>query len=527
MFHLHFLVLSAANSSDSYHHQQMSPYRRFRALSLICASLLLTGLWVPVSAQQRPDSITVALAPEFKKEWPYGILFGNHHQLLWTAPVTVELLNLSSQAGGLTPCREYVTPDNRLLLLANHGGDTLVFTPLRERFADDEADPRDRRLIPAHPSSALVVDDIAGAIGLLRANLKLAWLPDDSLLGTFRQTYGGSAGFLATLPTRAERVLFHNSEELFRALDSDSRNCVDAHAFLLCRFIDLLTGDWHRSIWKWWWFGAPQDGWIFFRPVSTIRHHALVMLSPFPSGVHSALTPGFVNFTGDIGDVSRAMITGAALDVRILAGMDGMTWERIAQKFNETVSDSVIGAAVMKLPRAHQEIEADTLARLLRSRRNAFAAVSSRYYATLAKYAEIRLSDSPERVTIDRLDGGRVEVTAWHCGAALSQVYHRTFLPEETKEIRVHCLGGNDTVMVRGNADGTIVVRVEGGAGNDLLMDESVLPSIAAGFLGIFSPSSVVNFLYDHQGNNDIQGGVATSIVTSPPSEFVPRGKFF
>ncbi len=498
-----------------------------RRLYWICASLLLMGMAQPTSAQRSSDTITVSLAPEFQKEWPYGMLFGNHHQLLWTTPVTVELLDLSSRAGGLTPCREYVTPDNRLLLMATRLGDTVVFTPLRERFADDEADPRDRRLIPAHPSSALVVDDIAGAIGLLRANLTLAWLPDDSLLGPFRKTYGGSAGFLATLPSGARRVPLHNSEELFRALDSDSRNCVDAHAFLLCRFIDLLTGDWHRSIWKWWWVGAPRDGWTFYRPVSTIHHHALVMLSSFPSGMHGALTPGFVNFTGDIGDVSRAMITGAALDVRILAGMDRMTWERIAEEFQETVSDSVINAAVMKFPPAHREIEADTVARLLRSRREAFTEVSSRYYARLAEYAEVRLSNAPERVTIERLDGGRVEVTAWHCGEEISQVYHRTFLPAETKEIRVHCLGGNDTVIVHGNAGGTIVVRVDGGAGDDVLRDESTLPNVTGGFLGLFSGSSVVNYLYDHEGNNDIQGGESTRVDTSPESEFVPRGKFF
>jgi len=487
------------------------------------------GMSGPMSAQQRPDSITVALAPEYAKEWPYGILFGRLHQTLWTTPVTIELLRISSYAGGLTPCREFVTPDNRFLLLSTPAGDTVLFTPLRERFADDQADPRDRRLIPTHPSSALVADDLAGSVGLLRAHPKLVWLPDDSLLGAYRSTYGGSAGFLAAIndSTRRASVLLRDSEELFRALDADSRNTVDARAFLLSRFIDLLTGDWHRSIWKWWWLASPQEGWTWYTPVSSMRRHALLKLSSFPSMVHSALSPGFVNFAGDITDASRAMTAGAALDVRILAGTDRPAWEHITREFMGAISDSAIDAALLRLPLQHREIEADTIASLLRSRRQLFVSVSNRYYLTLAEFAEVQLSNVAEHVTIERLEDGRVEVVARQCGPGQARVFDRTFLPDETKEIRVHCLGGNDTVIVRGSAVGSIVVRVDGGPGDDVLRDESTVRTVGSGLFGLFSSSAVMTFFYDHEGKNEITGGDGTKIDTSPESEFVARGKFF
>jgi hypothetical protein len=507
----------------------MWPSFRYRRLSLIWALLLLWGLLGSLSAQQKPDSVTVPLAPEFEKEWPYGILFGNHHQSLWTVPVTLELLSLSSHAGGLTPCREVVTPNNRLLLLATSTGDTMVFTPLRERFADDAADPRDRRLIPTHPSSALVTDELSGAAGLLHLQPRLVWLPDDSLLGQFRGTYGGSAGFLAfpRYGTTTTSVPFLDSRELFRALDADSRNAADTRAFLLSRFIDLLTGDWQRSIWKWWWVATPENGWTLYTPMPAIRRHSLLMLSSFPEMVHGVLTPGFVNFTGDLGDVSRAVTTGAALDVRILSGTDRRSWERIAGEFTTLMSDSAIDAALRKLPGPHRQAEADTIARLLRLRRDSFAAVSSRYYRTIAEYAEVRLSDSPEYVTIDRLEDGRVDVTAWQRGLAPTPVYRRVFLPEETKEIRLQCLGGNDTVIVRGRAEQSIVVRVSGGPGDDALKDESTVRTVETGFLGWLFSGTPMTFLYDHEGVNEIVGGEITSIDTSPESEFVPPGRFF
>lgn len=480
-------------------------------------------------AQRTSDSITVELAPQFKKEWPYGILFGKHHQALWTTPVTIELLNLSSHAGGLKPAREIVTPDNRLFLLATGAGDTVVFTPLRERFADDEADPRDRRLIPTHPSSALVADELSRAVGLVHMRPRLVWLPDDSLLGAFRATYGGSAGFLVSLGigTDTASVPFLDSRELFRGLDADSRNAVDARAYLLSRFIDLLTGDWQRSIWKWWWVATPVDGRTLFSPMPAVRRHSLLMLSPFPSNVHSMLTPGFVNFTGDLGDVSRAVTTAAALDVRILGELDRKTWEDIARDFVAAMSDAAIDAALLRLPSAHRRAEGDTLARMLRSRRDTFATVSSQYYRTIAEYAEVRLSDLPEYVEIDRRDDGSVNVAAWQRGRALTPVYRRIFLPDETKEIRLHCLGGNDTVVVSGNAERSILVRVNGGAGDDALRDESALRSVGTGLLSWFSSAAVMTYLYDHEGINQIAGTEATSVDTSPESEFVPWGRFF
>ena len=499
-----------------------------RAVTIL-AVLFHLCLPLSVGAQDSQDSITVVLGPEFEKEWPFGMLFGDHHQSLWTTPVTIELLHLTSHAGGLTPCREIVTPDNRLLLLATSEGDTVIFTPLRERFADDVVDPRDRRLIPTHPTSALVADYLSGAAGLLRTEPRLVWLPDDSSLGGFRKTYGGCAGYLADPGSVGPEtgVPFLDSRELMRALDTDSRNRVDARSFLLSRLVDLLTGDWHRSLWKWWWISMPESGRTLFVPIPALRRQSLLMLSSFPSTIHGALTPGFVNFTGHVEDASRTVTEGAALDVRVLGEFDRKTWEQIAREFKGLMSDSTIDAAVMKLPSPHRLAEAETIARLLKERRDSFEAFSTRYYLTISEYAEIRLSDASEYVTVERQEDGRVHVTAWQRGRSLTPVYSRSFLPEETTEIRLHCLGGNDSVLVSGGAEKSIVVRVNGGPGDDILKDESSVRDVDAGFLSWFSGSRAATFLYDHEGADDITGGEGTAIDTAPESEFVPPGRFF
>jgi hypothetical protein len=473
----------------------------------LCVILLL-AVAGPLPAQQITDTISIPLAPEFKKEWPYGILFGSHHQSLWTTPVTVERLNLSIYGGGLRAYREVVTPDNRLLLLATAERETVVFTPLRERFAEDEADPRDRHLIPVHPTSALVADELAGRAGLLRSNPRLVWLPDDSLLGEFRRSYRGSVGFMASTGPGgvASTVPFLDSGELFRALDADSRNRVDAKRYFLSRCVDLLTGDWHRSIWKWWWFAHQEGTRTVFRASPAIRRHSLLMLPPFPVAVHTALTPGFVNFSSELADVPRAVTTGAALDVRILTPMDRTTWDGITREFIAAMSDSALSAAVAKLPPPNRRTEGDTIIQMLRARRDTFASVSTRYYLTLAEFAEIRLSEAAERVSIERLPDGRVDVTAWQGGTSSPPVFHRLFEPDETKEIRLACLGGNDTVLVRGSAERSIVVRVNGGPGDDVLTDESTVQFNDRGFIAWFTSDDAATFFYDDRGSNRLSG---------------------
>ena len=51
--------------------------------------------------------------------------------------------------------------------------------------------------------------------------------------------------------------------------------------------------------------------------------------------------------------------------------------------------------------------------------------------------------------------------------------YQRTFVPAETKEVRVHLLEGEDHATVRGASSSSIVVRVVGGYDDDVLADSA------------------------------------------------------
>jgi hypothetical protein len=91
-------------------------------------------------------------------------------------------------------------------------------------------------------------------------------------------------------------------------------------------------------------------------------------------------------------------------------------------------------------------------------------------------------------------------------GTSSPPVFHRLFEPDETKEIRLACLGGNDTVLVRGSAERSIVVRVNGGPGDDVLTDESTVQFNDRGFIAWFTSDDAATFFYDDRGSNRLSG---------------------
>jgi hypothetical protein len=68
---------------------------------------------------------------------------------------------------------------------------------------------------------------------------------------------------------------------------------------------------------------------------------------------------------------------------------------------------------------------------------------------------------------------------------------------------------------------------VNGGPGDDVLTDESAVQFYAQGLLAWFTSNDAATFFYDYEGFNALSGGAVTAIITSPASEFAPRGRFF
>ena len=148
-----------------------------------------------------------------------------------------------------------------------------------------------------------------------------------------------------------------------------------------------------------------------------------------------------------------------------------MVWDSIALALQARITDSVIVAATHAMPIEYQA-SAPNLAGTLKKRRAVLPALADEYYDLLAKRVAIHGTDGPDHATIARGGDGFVDVRLESAG---TRYFSRRFDARETSELLVYLHGGNDTAVVVGQADHSILIRIIGGNGTNTLVDSSTV----------------------------------------------------
>jgi hypothetical protein len=454
------------------------------------------------------DSIRVVAGPEYDAGWLHRVFFGDHYRDLWATDISVERLDLSTVAGGLWPTEagggfqtkslKFRSGDGRRFKFRSVNKDPTAILPfeLKNTFAADLAQDH---ISTSHPAAAIVVDSLAAAVGVPHLQSRLVYLADDPRLGVFREQFGGLLGVFELYPDDGfqgcEKV--QNTIKVFRQLDEDSRDRVNAAAYLRARFLDILVGDWDRHVKQWKWMCIREDGNKVWYPLPMDRDMAFARLDGFFTWIASMSVSQFSHFDREFGDVSKLTFSGQYLDRRLLVGLQWHTWDSIATAFISSLTDEVIDGAVRRLPPEYFARDGEQL----------------------SDYVDITLSNKREYVTVDRLPEGEVRVRAWRWdkeagGPTGSPVFARTFQARETKEIRLYLMGKDDHVVVDGHVEESIPVRVIGGKGDDELVDSSDVRGALLGFLP-FRTSRTMTYFYDDSGDNVITEGPGTCVDTS------------
>src|SRR2546430_3425673 len=253
-------------------------------------------------------------------------------------------------------------------------------------------------------------------------------------------------------PGFAGAVDLVGTAKLFELIEGDARNRVDSRAFLAARLVDVFIGDWDRHQDQWRWARFDSAGVRWWRPIPRDRDQAFGRLDGIFVGFAGYYWPQLIGFGDDYPSIWRLTFTGQVLDRRLLVDLEKPVWDSIARSLQARLTDSVIAAAVQRLPPEYYQKSGAALERALRRRRDHLAQMSDRYYALLAGVVEIHGTDDRDIAEIERLPGGRVSVrlTARAGGAPF---YRRTFLRGETEEIRLYLHGGGHR-PVAGGGDG-------------------------------------------------------------------------
>ncbi len=485
----------------------------------------------------------IAANPEYDQVSKLGrIVWGDHYRKEWKTPVKVPYLDLKTAKGGLTPIKKGGGKQTLSLRLMNPDTveyqfrsidkipDAVLPEGLQRTFA---ADVVQDQISSAHPYGSLTIPPMADAIGMLHVGPELYYVPTTPLLGPYISDFGGMLGILEMRPDEdlsgyrefgyAEEAV--STRNMLSDLLEDNDDEVDDEAFVRARLFDMLIGDWdrHEDQWRWAEFEKEEKGKRYI-PIPRDRDQVFVKFDGIVPWLASRkwTIRKFSHFDYDYEDVLGLNINGLTLDRRLLTGLSREQWLKETQHIQKTLTDEVIEKSIREIPEELFSLSGPEIIAKLKSRRDKLSEAAETYYEALAKYADVFGSNKHEMFEVERLSDGRTRVQVFKIkkdGDVKQAIFDRTFLPSETREIRLWGFEGEDQFRISGTADRAIKMRIIAGADDDEYVDSS---SVSGGRS---------NILYDDiRDDNKIEKGDETNLRLSNKdyiNEYAPQEFFY
>jgi len=410
------------------------------------------------------DSVIVLIAgPKYNATFLRNWLLGAHYRKAWCAPVSVPLIDITKEAGGLKPIRTGGNKQTRTLNLEDSSGKIYVLRSIQKshdkmiplifrrtvliHFAQDQVSTM-------HPYGAFVIPPLAKAVNVFHTNPKLVFIPHDINLGEYYNSFSGMLALFEEKPqgnhsndyklNYSKKII--NTETLDSILQNNNNTKVDQRNFLRARLLDMLIGDWDRSGDQWVWAEFNVENKIIYKPVPRDRDQAFVKMDGlFPwLGNKKFLLRKIQGFKNEITDIKGLNKNARELDKKYLNELTLNDWISVADSMKSELTDEVIKTAISSWPDTIYKLNGEEVIRKLINRRNKLAEYAAEYYFILSKNVEINSTNAKEVIEISDSEKG-IKVQMFD-EAKQNLLYSRSFIPTETKTVLINGIGGNDHI---------------------------------------------------------------------------------
>ncbi|MGH7679077.1 MAG: hypothetical protein ACRENU_11465 [Gemmatimonadaceae bacterium] len=518
-------------------------------LKLFAGVVLLTAVGTAGAQSASTDTarakvVTVIPGAKYRAGAFERAMLGSGWRDVWTTPVQAPLLSIDNHAGGLKLKERGGGFHSIVLHLDEQKGwreyrfrsvdkfpmqglpDALEGTTVGKLLFEDQVSV----FFPAAP---LLLPPLLRSVGVLHVDPDLYVMGDSPQFKELRDTV---VGMLGTFELKAEEApddkpgfagstSIKGTEKLFDDLTESRDHRVDEREFLAARFIDFIVNDPDRTPDNWDWARFGEKGAYSWRPLPRDRDQAFIdargLLNQF---LIRRFYPKQLAFNPNI-SLKGLTYTTHQLDRRLLQRLNADDFRDVALRVQRAVHDSVIAQVVAEIPaewRARTSAD-ERVTSVLRARRENLPDFANRFYRSLAREVDVYGTDEADRISVVRHRDGRLSVVitdpepatvatvqadgrvvmtsngSVESAAGRGAYFSRTFLPGETKEVRLYANGGNDVAVVSGLASDGIKVRLIGGKGDDFLAD---------------STGGSGTFLYDAEGANTLVRGDETNVDT-------------
>ena len=474
------------------------------------------------------DSIELAVSQTEagKIGFVHKVLLGEHHRNVYQHNYKFPVLDISTFKGGMTPVKRGGGNQTNGLRMVSKDGKQYVMRAMTKDASRTLPFPFNKmtaakylaedNFLSTHPFAPTAIPHLAEAANIYHTNPRLYYIPKQPGLGVFNDEYGNDVYLVEERPAGnwEGTGVFGDSKKIIGTPDvtekvvSNHKHFIDGEWALRSRLFDMLIGDWdrHDDQWRWARFDKEDasDGDVHrvYRPIPRDRDQAFSKYDGAFIGFARLFMPFLRQlrvYDGKIDKMKWAHWSSRNFDRSFLNELDWEDWQKQIKFLQENITDEQIAGAFADWPEKVQELTAGHIIKSIKQRRDNLDKIAFRFYKELSHASDVYGTDKKEIFDIERINGGKVKVTVWETnkeGEKEHKFFERTFTNDVTKEIDIYGVGDNDVFKVTGTVDKSIKVRLIGGQGKDVFIDESNVKQ-----------GSAKTLVYDDLKKNEVQLG--------------------
>ena len=452
-------------------------------------------------------------------------LLGTHHRKVYQQKYKLPVLDLSQFRGGMTPVKRGGGNQTNSLRLEDPQGKQFVMRAMTKDASRLLPFPFNKmtaakfiaedNFLSTHPFAPTALPHLADAANIYHTNPKFYFIPKQPALGVYNDEYGDDVYLVEERPNDdwEGTGVFGDSKKIIGTPDvtkkilKNHKHYIDQEWALRSRLFDIIIGDWdrHDDQWRWARFdrtdAKEDDKHRLYRPIPRDRDQAFSKYD----GLLIKLVRLFIPFMrqlrvydSNIENMKWITWSSRYFDHSFLNELDWEDWQKQVHFIQENLSDEVIETAFQHWPQSVQDLSANHIIQSLKDRRNNLETFAKKFYTRLSRRVDVVGTEKKEHFEITRTEEGKVRVLVWesdkHGKKRKHPFYNRTFINDVTKEIDIYGIGDDDVFHVTGVADESILLRLIGGQGKDVFIDESLLKN-----------GPIKTFVYDDLRENKIE----------------------
>ncbi|MEO7119644.1 MAG: BamA/TamA family outer membrane protein [Ginsengibacter sp.] len=440
----------------------------------------------------------ISPGPQYKRSHWHNLFWGKNYRTEWSTPVPLPEFYLNERNGGLIPDKlggghqtsslHLTTKDDKNYTLRSV--DKRLGKVLPESFKGTWIERQvNDEVSMSNPYGAMMIPLMSQSAGIYHTNPEIFYLPKQAALDSFDDEVGNKVylfeqrlkGDWHEAANLGSFDKFYKTEEVMQKMEENPENRADQKTFLKDRLFDMFIGDWDRHQDQWAWGEVKKGDSKIYVPVPEDRDQAFskhggLILCAAMSG---AGIKYMQSFSGKIKNVNTFNFEERGIDRFFLNELIKQDWDSIAKNLQLSLTDSVIDAAVHQLPAKIFAISGKKIIADLKSRREQIPAYADQYYLFLNKEVEIIGTKGRDYFNVKRINNDETALQVYNIAKdgvkSDSPYYSRVFQNNETKEIRLFGLSGNDVYNTEGKVSSGMKIRIIGGPDRDSILLQSLV----------------------------------------------------